>query len=94
MYNHPYKCISVLSLYLFKKSTKPEKNKAKNYFNIKKTLSRHDTNIENNKYKENKIINNNNNIARKTSNSKPKTMTSPGIEIPNSEKILTQPAAI
>ena len=68
---------------LFKKSTKPEKNKAKNYFNIKKTLSRHDTNIESNKYKENKIINNNNNIARKTSNSKPKTKQL-NLYVPNS----------
>ena len=57
---------------LFKKSTKPEKIKAKPYFNIKKTLSKQDTNIERNKYKENKKANNNNNIIRKSITSKPK----------------------
>ena len=44
---------------LFKKQTKPEKTKYNNYFNIKKALSKHETNIERNKYKENDEDNNN-----------------------------------
>jgi len=57
---------------LFKKAARPEINNTKNYFNIKKTLSKNEKNLERNKYKENKKINNNN-IIRKNSTSKPKS---------------------
>ncbi len=52
---------------LFKKSIKPEKNKGKHYFNIKKALSKHDTNIERNRNKDyRRSINN----SKKSSKSK------------------------
>ena len=66
---------------LFKKSTRPEKNRTKHYFNIKKALSKHDTNIERNKYKDNKKVNNN--ILKKHSASKPKNKQL-NIYVPNS----------
>ena len=66
---------------LFKKQTKPEKTKSNNYFNIKKALSKHETNIERNKYKENKKNINNN--SRKNSTSKAKTKQL-NLYVPNS----------
>ena len=65
---------------LFKKSTKAEKTKSNHYFNIKKALSRHETNIERNKYKESKRSINN---SRKNSTSKPKTKQL-NLYVPNS----------
>ena len=65
---------------LFKKSTKAEKTKSNHYFNIKKALTKHVTNIDRNKYKINKKSNN---ISRKNSSSmsKPKQLN---LYVPNS----------
>ena len=52
---------------LFKKSIIPEKNKAKNYFNIKRTLTKNEANLERNRNKEYKRTINN---SKKNSKSK------------------------
>ena len=65
---------------LFKKSTRPDNNKNNHYFNIKKALTKNETNIERNKYKENKRSINN---TRKNSTSKQKTKQL-NLYVPNS----------